>query len=599
MYDLMYEANLAYDLAPSYPITLRDFLSAICTRLGWTLDSWDFPNFDLSIAAELFTESKLTFRQVLDQIAEATGCTLLINSEDVLVVKQILTTGSSDTITYNELFSSTFKQEYTEINSVVASRMPQEDNIAQQDGGSISANGLNEIKIINNYIIDSDRVTYLDPIFDSLLDLSYFPFEANTVGLGWFEIGDRISVADNENNLTECIVWSIDLTVSGGIQEKLSAGIPDKTSTNYKYAGVVGQTIKNVQIIVDHQQGEIDILNGEMANTLALPRQSAPPDDPNINDLYLDTDDNIIYIWDGANWQPTSISPATLDGYYTKEETDSQIAITASSITSTVEDLTTTVNEQGNTIATISDDVTTLEQTATDLTLAVSGVGGVNLLLNSVGLKGTLDEWGGGTVTQTSDVTNNSESHSGITVANESIMQTVSTISGNTYTLYLKFYRTGDCTVSITGLADQDFTGSEGEWTVFKQAFVAQESTTITFTVGAGDSCILTDITLKIGDCNAWSPAPNEVYGSNYRFDKDGFSITSQTSPFKSVLDNEKLAVYDTSSGNKEIMVVSKDDAKLTNAVVQDRLQVQRYDNSANAMQIIPTTTGAILVIND
>ncbi len=46
-------------------------------------------------------------------------------------------------------------------------------------------------------------------------------------------------------------------------------------------------------------------------------------------------------------------------------------------------------------------------------------------------------------------------------------------------------------------------------------------------------------------------------------------------------------------------MYVSKDSAKLTNAIVQDLLQLQRYNNTAKAVRFIPTATGFMTVINN
>ena len=188
------------------------------------------------------------------------------------------------------------------------------------------------------------------------------------------------------------------------------------------------------------------------------------------------------------------------------------------------------------------------------------------------------------------------------------ILQTIPTLEGNTYTLYCRFKKLEDCNVYISGvsgaipIADESYT--DETWSVFKYQFIASSpSTTIKFdnsSADAGAYCVIADAVCKIGDVTGWSQAPNEVYGTNYRFDKDGFEITSLTNTFKSVLDNTKLAVYDTAGGtDKNIMTVSKDSGKITKLTAQEEFVVQRYENEESSLRIIPTDDGVFFVIND
>lgn len=626
LYDHMYDAMQRFAITPTYPIALIQLVQAICTQLGWTLGTVSFANDSISIASDLFTEPQMTYRDVLNMVAEASGSIIYFGNDDKLYFRTISPT-VLETLTSSNLMTLRLEPVYGELNSLVLSRMPQEDNIVQQDASSIATYGLNELKIINNYILDGDRETYITPIFTVLNGIMYYPFEAETEGLGYFEIGDRIKVTDLASTEYEVLVMDIDLDMSGGFSEKISAPIPEQTTTPYDYAGIIGKTIKNTEIKVDKVEGEVSILSGEVANAWTLPRQADAPTDPHVNDMYLDTDDNIIYRWDGSEWLATGLTVDDLGDYYTKDETNTQIGLTADQISLSVEATQTTSSSAIALAEETAEDIVDVKSQLTDLTLTVDGLdlsvnrtGGSNLFKNSVGLKGTIEEWqefvdgvlvdanNDGTIVQTSNVIENTESGSGIQIDEQFIVQTLPTIVGGTYTLYLRFLKLNDLGLTITGVVDTipvtitDYV--DETWAIFKYTFTATNSdTTIKFSnvsSGAGSYAIISDAVCKLGDVNGWEQAPNEVYGSNYRFDKDGFSITSLTDPFKAVLDNTKLGIYDTASGtDRTVALFSKDSGLITKLVAQDELSIQRYENSTKATRFIPTDTGCMITVND
>lgn len=801
MYDLMYESLKKYALTPTYPLTLIGFVQLICTELGWTFDEASFPNSTQTISSELFSDLDVSYRDILDMVAEASGCIIYFGVDNKLHFKQISGT-VLETLTLSEQMTLDVESEYGELNSVVLSRSPQEDNIAQQDAESIATYGLNEFKIVNNVIVDSDRETWITAIFNALNGIKYFPTEVKTVGLGYFEVGDRIEVTDVDTTEKEMIISSIEMVVDGGFSEIIRAEIPTKSVTEYSWAGIIGKQIKNVQIIVNKQAGEIQLLNEAMETVLTVPQQSTPPESPETGDLYLDTDDNIIYRYNGTDWVATGLTLDDLEDYYTKDETIAQITIQADQITQSVESVQTTANnaqalaeENADGISSVQSQVTSLNQTAEDLTLSVQKVGGTNLLKNSAGKKPLSDEWiipvnelqaevlqdfagvtlpsdwtawvgdsafvavngylqlnaqaggwndvgvyrnerlpfknkaisckiyditlpngysnlevtflGGysmnigmkgdtltsgankgagwftvgyttrtteefvrirwvnnvayfeasddgidwtvfaqtdfdvelsdallnlwvwdtaagsakfddvkywrfadpgndGTTDQSSDTIQNTESGSAIVLDESYIQQTVPTIQGEEYTFYCRFKKEGSLYLYVSGLeAYEEITVDDyvdGTWAIYRYQFTAPSNSVdlMIDCTTADSSCFISDIVLKLGEVGGWTQAPNEVYGTNFQFDKDGFSITSETSPFKSVLDNTRLAVFDTSSGsNRVIMLVSKDSGMITNLVVQDELVLHRYENSASATRFISTSTGCMITVND
>ena len=96
-YDKMLYSMVDYEsLEITYPITIRDYISALCTKLGLTFANSEntFCNYDRIIENELFLSEdgsslNYTFRDVLDQIAEVTGSIICINNEDELELRYI------------------------------------------------------------------------------------------------------------------------------------------------------------------------------------------------------------------------------------------------------------------------------------------------------------------------------------------------------------------------------------------------------------------------------------------------------------------------------------------------------------------------------
>lgn len=62
-------------------------------------------------------------------------------------------------------------------------------------------NGLVELKLANNEILDDDRESLAQPILEAIKGFGFTPFEATTEGHGWHEIGDRIRIFNDTPNI--------------------------------------------------------------------------------------------------------------------------------------------------------------------------------------------------------------------------------------------------------------------------------------------------------------------------------------------------------------------------------------------------------------
>ena len=241
----------------TFPCTIAELANQIHEKFGLAYDPTTLVNGSHQITEDLYEKiNNITYRDILAEIAGATATIALVGGlDDELVFREPAMT-TTETWTYDNLKSIKFEPKYGEVNAVVLSRMPQEDNIAVRDEDSIAENGLTELKLANNELLDDDRESMAQPILDAIDGFWFYPFEATTEGHGWHECGDRISVTDGTNTW-EVIVTYTKITIDGGIKELIKGVRPSEEQTNYALAGGIMKTIYNTEIKVDKQGQEI------------------------------------------------------------------------------------------------------------------------------------------------------------------------------------------------------------------------------------------------------------------------------------------------------------------------------------------------------
>ena len=259
-YDKMINAMKAYDpLSVTYPIGLYYYTKQLLLACDLELSNTSFPILNnWQVTEDLFKNiSGITYRDILVQIAQATGTTCII-SQDKVLFKSLTDTG--ETLTYDNMMSLSLEPVYGEINSVVLSRTPQEDNVYLKDDASIAANGLTEFKIENNEFLDKNREAAIQDIYNKLHGISYYPFNTSTEGLGWYEIGDSFDIINDSGDVFNTSLFIYSVSIDGGIKEKLQTKAETKTQTQYQYATSIEKKVKNTEIIVDKQGQKIESL---------------------------------------------------------------------------------------------------------------------------------------------------------------------------------------------------------------------------------------------------------------------------------------------------------------------------------------------------
>lgn len=258
-YDKMLEAMVPYDLELDYSegITVGGLLDAICTRLGWTKGYTTFRNSTVLLDGEKYTAED-TFRDVLDEIAQAAGAVIAFSAEDELCV--LYPTASGTALDPSNLKKLTVGAKYGPINSVVLARSPQEDNIYKQDEESVTANGLTEIRIDNNQLMDSHRDDFLDGIFAALSGLTFYEYELESFGIGVIGLCETFSFSGLDGTEYPAILLADDLEITQGVKETSSFQRPAETETDYSAASETDKTLRRTILRVDKQAQEIQSL---------------------------------------------------------------------------------------------------------------------------------------------------------------------------------------------------------------------------------------------------------------------------------------------------------------------------------------------------
>ena len=264
-YDKMLYSMIDYEkMNITYPITIRDYIGAICNKLSLTFAnaSDTFANYDKQIQNELYLDSDgnslgYTFRDVFDELAQATGSTICINDNDELEIRYINDTGDTIDEEFLKDININFGEKYGPINSIVLSRSAGIDNVYLQDEQSISKNGLHELKITDNQIMNwNDRSDYLPDLLNKLNGLEYYLNDYSSTGITYYDLCDKY-IVQIANKKYPCIILNDEINITQGLEENIYTEIPEETQTDYTKADKDDRKITQAIIEINKQKGEI------------------------------------------------------------------------------------------------------------------------------------------------------------------------------------------------------------------------------------------------------------------------------------------------------------------------------------------------------
>lgn len=282
-YDKMLQAMIPYDIKPDYAdgVTIKELLNAICARLGWTLASETFTNAAVAIPTEPYN-SEYTFRDVLNEIAQITGSVIAFKPDGLLYV--LYPSETSIVLEEDNLKRLELSGYHGPLNSLVLARTPQEDNIYKQDEDSVRDNGLCEVKIENNQIVEVLRVAnesgdgnedYFTALFDSVKGLKYALYSVESFGIGTLDLCDTFKFQTQDGTQYSCLFLSDDLKITQGLAESSKAERPEETAMDYKVATKTDRLLAQTILRVNKQANEIKSLVSDVEGNKTTIRQTA------------------------------------------------------------------------------------------------------------------------------------------------------------------------------------------------------------------------------------------------------------------------------------------------------------------------------------
>ena len=93
---LLYSMKQNEALGITYPISIKNYLRAVANKIGLNVANQTFYNEDMQIPSELYLGLEYTYRDILDEIAQATGSIIALNENDEIEVRY--PTQTNDTI---------------------------------------------------------------------------------------------------------------------------------------------------------------------------------------------------------------------------------------------------------------------------------------------------------------------------------------------------------------------------------------------------------------------------------------------------------------------------------------------------------------------
>ncbi len=259
---LLFSMKEYEDLNINYPITIRDYINKICEHIGLEFKNKTdtFANYQREITKELYLGLGYTFRDVLDELATVTGSCICLDILNRVEIRYPNETNDEINRLYLKDVDVKFGGKYGPINSIVLSRSAGSDNVYIQDEHSIEQNGLCELKIEDNQILNfNDRSDYLPDLLRVLDGLEYYIVDYTSTGIMYYELLDKyiISIGDRKYN---CLMLNDEQDITQGLVEHIYTEQPEPSETDYTKADKTDRKLKNTFLIIDKQEQKITAL---------------------------------------------------------------------------------------------------------------------------------------------------------------------------------------------------------------------------------------------------------------------------------------------------------------------------------------------------
>lgn len=361
-YDELYQSMRPYaESLWQSGITVKNYLIAVLNKLGINYDANSLnlmANADKAITSEKYldiendsTETAYTYRDILDEIAKASGVTFAFRNSlrgDPFKLYAIKPTESGYVIDESNLRSVTIGAKYGPVKGVVLSREPQEDNVYYPSNLSDSQTAvkISNVELIEDSDNDEYRKQFAKGIYDNVVDTEYYLYELDSFGIGFLNFGDiftlkvceRTAGTIGDEKSYKTIFMRTDMTVGDGIKEKSKLEAPQATSTDYSAAeSATDKKLKKAMLKVDKQNQRIESYITDNDSRYTKITQTLEGLDVAINDEESGLKAQMTATAEKAESAYSMASTIINAGYTTTDDVNTLISQSANDITLSVE----------------------------------------------------------------------------------------------------------------------------------------------------------------------------------------------------------------------------------------------------------------------
>lgn len=257
------------ELQLTYPCTITKLVQKMCEVCETELYSTDFFNSDLVVNEDFFTAQELTYRDVLEKVAQTTLTTAFIKENKLYFCK--LSNVVTQQLDQSYISRLVIKEKFGPLNALVLGRGSVEDNVEATDEESITQNGRCEIRFDENEFVQEQRENVIDNMFEQIKGLEYYSYEASDLGVMWLEPCDCIELGDRDGNFYKTYYLKANITLTTGISSDSEAEMPDEADTKYKVTSKAEKKTLKVERLAKKNEGLIkDLAQETTENTEKL-----------------------------------------------------------------------------------------------------------------------------------------------------------------------------------------------------------------------------------------------------------------------------------------------------------------------------------------
>ena len=237
--DGMYKFNQPYVTDLTFPATVKDVVTEMCTKLDVVLQ-----NPDISVQALRYTinekpkKDKITFREVLSSAIQLIGMSAFFNRDGKLEIRGL--EESNIKITADSYYLHGLKK--SEIEYQIAGITCK----AEKATYTVGLRTGRSLEIQNDFMTQA----YLDDLYFNLKNIRYYPYTLEFQGHLKLNVGQWVTVVTNKNETYKLPIFSLSYDFKGGLSSKISADTRAGNDVQYSYTGSLTKKIEQASMEV-------------------------------------------------------------------------------------------------------------------------------------------------------------------------------------------------------------------------------------------------------------------------------------------------------------------------------------------------------------